>query len=514
MEMNKETTGGSMSRRKLLASLGITGAAIMTGSLYTQASNQQSVSESVYMDPDLDADAIPYTLAVGQPERTVGDKLRESVSVKDFGAVGDGITNDTAAIQAAVDYVNAIGGGEIVFPTGVYRATGVRLYSYMTLRGPGHNIYGFSMSGKGAVIRSFDEGSIFYTAGTSTIHNITFDGLTLVGLQGLGPKETQGIVLHKAQGVIIDKCDFFIFKNEAVWQQDGGTLRMSNCKVFGVDRQGTSFPERKGSLRLAGNDNMVINTEIGAGSSGDQSNLWNCAVKLEGTANMFVNCVFEGADAGILVTGANNNFVNCRADINYGHGFWFTREIPTATPPWKNRLTNCWSHRNSRYGVNLFDNFRIDSGHYINGIQMTNCKSSHSSGDSWKHRYGLYDGAGDTLVVAFADEGAATKWVDGVNNYAGPYASFRQQVVTPANGTTEPDVRALSLIRFNNAVGTTVTNFVGGVNGQPLELLTLNSNTTIAHNSSIKTNTGASKTLNPNVVYRFKHVLGVWYESN
>lgn len=54
--------------------------------------------------------------------RTIQDKLRDIVSVKDFGAVGDGVTNDTAAIQAAWNAVKS-SNGTLFFPKGVYRCT-------------------------------------------------------------------------------------------------------------------------------------------------------------------------------------------------------------------------------------------------------------------------------------------------------------------------------------------------------------------------------------------------------
>lgn len=54
--------------------------------------------------------------------QTVENKLRQTVSVKDFGATGDGTTDDTAAIHTAFDYAIANTSG-VYFPPGTYRVT-------------------------------------------------------------------------------------------------------------------------------------------------------------------------------------------------------------------------------------------------------------------------------------------------------------------------------------------------------------------------------------------------------
>jgi hypothetical protein len=61
-----------------------------------------------------------------------------SFNVKAFGAVGDGVTDDTAEIQAAIDAVGAAGGGTVFFPAGTYITTN-RLYnkSKVMLEGTG-----------------------------------------------------------------------------------------------------------------------------------------------------------------------------------------------------------------------------------------------------------------------------------------------------------------------------------------------------------------------------------------
>jgi len=89
---------------------------------------------------------VSYTPAgTGAVVGDVQDKLRESVSVKDFGAVGDGATDDAAAINLAINYAATQGvgtrlGGTVHFPPGNYiLETALVLKSGVILSGSGIN---------------------------------------------------------------------------------------------------------------------------------------------------------------------------------------------------------------------------------------------------------------------------------------------------------------------------------------------------------------------------------------
>lgn len=63
-------------------------------------------------------DDIRYTpIGTGAVQRTVTSKVQESVSIKDFGAVGDGVSNDTAAVTSGAAQ------SPIFAPVGLYNTT-------------------------------------------------------------------------------------------------------------------------------------------------------------------------------------------------------------------------------------------------------------------------------------------------------------------------------------------------------------------------------------------------------
>lgn len=118
-------------------------------------------------------------------------------NVKDYGAVGDGVTNDTEAIQQAIDEVHANGGGTVYIPNGTYIVSGngiasdgaIEVKSNVTLTG----------EGMGDTIIKLEDGSsdkvtgIIRTPSGEVTENVTISNLSIDGNQDNTTGEVDGI---------------------------------------------------------------------------------------------------------------------------------------------------------------------------------------------------------------------------------------------------------------------------------------------------------------------------------
>lgn len=86
-----------------------------------------------------------------------------TVSVRGYGAVGNGTTNDTAAIQAAINSRAACGGGVVEVEAGNYFCPGLYLPAQVSLRGEGQNV---------SLLQSLSYDSTVLTLGAGSFHGV------------------------------------------------------------------------------------------------------------------------------------------------------------------------------------------------------------------------------------------------------------------------------------------------------------------------------------------------------
>lgn len=159
----------------------------------------------------------------GAVATTVQSKLRESVSVKDFGAVGDGVTDDTTAIAAAVAAV--LTGGIVLFPPATYLVSTV-------------NVTGKSvvLSGYGSTINSTSANGGIYK--TDHGNKLIVEGLSFTGT-GAGIKQNAPVQSSSQDELDIIGCSFNMNSGVyGIYIVGGRNPRIQNC-FFRNERSGS-----------------------------------------------------------------------------------------------------------------------------------------------------------------------------------------------------------------------------------------------------------------------------------
>lgn len=223
--------------------------------------------------------------------RSMQSKARDTVSVKDFGATGDGSTDDTAAIQAAINS----GAGRILFPSGIYMHGQLSLLGkYVLLHGDGINKTILKCRSAVSVsINAAETSDVIYSP--LQIKNMTIDG------NGLAQTSIDMRFRHftKFTEVLCVSATNQNVKAKDCWLMSwsGGGC---NSSVDGIWLVGSNHRSAFRSVSFQGNTGYQIKAE-------------QAGTALDGNSALeFSNCDIEsGTGSGVYLDVTSANFYGC-----------------------------------------------------------------------------------------------------------------------------------------------------------------------------------------------------------
>lgn len=264
----------------------------------------------------------------GAVGRTVHQKLQEHISVKDFGAVGDGVTDDTAAIQTALD--SALTSKKTVFlPAGTYCVK-------ESSSGSGYALLnkGVAMVGEGTFYSKIQALSSMQ-AGTDFIRVTPNNGayIDFLNFSRFSIEPTNASVKYGRHCIFMDfptetNCSFFYMSDMYLFSGNDVTFKISNNTA--VNFQGVpanSVIERcafwEGTELFGVGDSISIRNNVFRSSNSSRTGIKVAQTTASGTASMCVvrennfDCM---GGAFIVTSGRNTKFINNNVELSAGSG--------------------------------------------------------------------------------------------------------------------------------------------------------------------------------------------------
>lgn len=261
------------------------------------------------------------------------------LNAKDYGATGDGATDDTTAIQAALNA--SLPGGRVLLPTGVYAITApLTIPPQVGLQGTHGNRVDYShtetvvanqsyikplasFSGAAAILVVDKEiGSYSGESVGQNLTNVTLDGSQLPG--GANISGFRGI--GKVRDVIIDRVAVQYFPHDGFSTTSYTRLDSSVVNPY-------SWYILNSIARSCGNIGYTLNS------------MTDCT---------YLNCEALGSGVyGWFISGpnANSNFTACRAEWSGSYGFYVTGNWLSGTGSGGANFNSLTTDRNGRSGI-------------------------------------------------------------------------------------------------------------------------------------------------------------------
>jgi hypothetical protein len=286
----------------------------------------------------------PFAGGVAYP---VCVKLEQTVSVKDFGAVGDGVTDDSAAIQAALNYANSIGGCAIYIPTGTYRKSDLSpvltMYSNTTLYGDGDSSVIYHED-----LPTNPRRDLLYMLNAN---NVTFKNFKILGTLQTHTNETnssQTLTGDNITNLQIEGMTFAYLRFFATAFATIVDAAFLNNKFTDIMRDGIHCTQCQ-NIRVIGNNFVRVADDAVALHSFDAATTVPVSDSMVVTGNTFF------ASQGVRVLGAKNTIIS-----NNSFRFSLSNPIDIA-----NDNTVFPEGNTGLFSINVADNIIMDSFGYI-----------------------------------------------------------------------------------------------------------------------------------------------------
>ncbi len=228
-------------------------------------------------------------------------------NVVTYGATGNGVTNDYAAIQAAITACANAGGGIVFFPVGTYLIMSTLIVNNdnVHLVGTGHGSIIVAGSGVASAQMLWVQGPATTFRYGFAIYDLSFWCTGVTGVTGIQLDQTYYATLHNVDIEGIYSVNLYLNGTASYY---GAYTHVSHCHLGAT-------PGGAGSagIGIQTNDHEFITVENSVFNWFNQSG--GLAIEFQKTNNVITGCSFDECDTAVLLYFTYCNYItNCQFD--------------------------------------------------------------------------------------------------------------------------------------------------------------------------------------------------------